>query len=345
MARVPVDGLERMRALVAELPTMLVDGFRTGREVALPFDDSSSSRLYACGLGGSGAAADLAASVLEAEGRASLEVVHGEELPRAVDARATVVIVSYSGGTTEAIAAYAAAGRRDARRLVVASGGPLAEQAADDSVPVVRVPAGLPPRAAFGHLFGGLLGALDPVFLESTEQRVRAAAESVRGHYPALARRNGAPARLAASVGARLPFVLADRGIAGVGRRWATQIEENAKRLAVAQEVPEMLHNAIVGWEAMRPRDAARCALIVLERPAAPPSVRDGLRHLTKVVRRRRVPVLPVDLAYDDPIEAIVQGVAFGDLFSLELARRDRVDPYPIVAIERLRAAVAAGTR
>ena len=60
MARVPVDGLERMRALVAELPTMLVDGFRTGREVALPFDDSSSSRLYACGLGGSGAAADLA---------------------------------------------------------------------------------------------------------------------------------------------------------------------------------------------------------------------------------------------------------------------------------------------
>jgi len=51
------DGVERMRSLVAALPTMLVDGFRAGRELAVPFD-GETGRLYASGLGGSAAAAD-----------------------------------------------------------------------------------------------------------------------------------------------------------------------------------------------------------------------------------------------------------------------------------------------
>src|SRR5271157_4570120 len=226
----PLEGPARMRALAAALPDALLSGYRAGRELArpLPADDL---RIIAVGMGGSGIAADLARGVVDAESRAVLSVVRSPVLPRSVDPRSEVLLVSYSGNTWETLVAYDAAGRMGARRAVITSGGALLARAEADGVPLLLVPPGLPPRSAVGHLLGGVLGLLDPAFPESLESRIARAAAAARSRIREYARAQGTAAELARQVGDRLPFVYAENSFVALARRWKTQVEENAKRL------------------------------------------------------------------------------------------------------------------
>jgi glucose/mannose-6-phosphate isomerase len=338
MPRRPSDGPIRMRALAANLPTALREGFESGRELAPPA--TGSPAIVAVGMGGSGIAADLARGVVESEGPVTLSVVRSPDLPRALDRRSHVILVSYSGDTWETLAAYDAAGRAGAHRTVVCSGGRLAERGAEDGVPILTVPSGMPPRSAVGHLLGGILGLLDPWFPESNEARIVRVADRVRGQIGAFVRARGPAAVLAEKVGERLPFVYAESSFLGLARRWKTQIEENAKRLAVFDELPELLHNAIVGWDACPRSEAARYAVLLLEWAGESPPVRTSVRYLERLIARKGARVVHVPLAAEDRLEALVGGIALGDHMSLALAERQGVDPYPFDAITRLKAAL-----
>jgi glucose/mannose-6-phosphate isomerase len=333
------DGAVRMRALAAALPDALVSGYRSGRELSrpLPRDDL---RFLAVGMGGSGIAADLARGVVDAESRAALSVLRSPDLPRSIDSRTEVLLVSYSGNTWETLAAYDAAGRAGARRTVITSGGALLERAEKDGVPVLTVPPGLPPRSAVGHLLGGVLGLLDSTFPESLEGRVARSAEATRSRIHEYARARGPAAALARRVGDRLPFVYAESAFVPLARRWKTQIEENAKRLAVFDEVPELFHNALVGWDALSRREAGHSIALLLEWSGEAPPVRQSFRYLERLLKSKGVAAARAALPGDDRLEALVAGIALGDHLSLFLADREAVDPYPVEAIVRLKGAM-----
>ncbi len=332
-----------MRALALETPTTFRDGFRHGLELSVPVR-TAAPRVYAAGMGGSGIAADLVRALVVAETAAELTVVRGFALPRAVGPRDHVLLTSYSGNTWETLRAYDAAGRAGATRTALTSGGTLAERAEADGVPVLRVPPGLPPRAAIGHLLGGTLGLLDPLFPESNEGRVAAVSPRIDRRVRRFSAPDGAPAQLARSIGERLPFFYAESAFLPLARRWKHQVEENAKRLAAFDELPELLHNALVGWDATPKNVARRFAVVVLEWAEGDPSVRTSVRYLERLLRGRGVRTLKVDLAPEDRLEALLEGVVLGDLTSLHLARRRKVDPLPVDAITRLKAAVGHAT-
>ena len=330
-----------MRSLAGELPNDLLQGYRAGLDLKLA-PRLADRPIYAVGMGASAIAADLARGVVEAETEASLVVVRGADLPRAVGPRSCVLVLSYSGETTEALEAYDLAGRRGAQRTVVTAGGRLAEKAAEDEVPVLRIPGGQPPRSAIGHLFGGFVGLLDALFPESNERRLEIACDEVQAEIPRLASSRGPAAGIADRVGDRLPFVLAERSFAPLARRWASQLEENAKRLAVFDELTEAIHNSLIGWDTVPRPEAARYALVLVEWAAEHPLVRAAVRHLRQVARARGVRTVSAPLPFEDRLAALAHGLALGDFVSLELARRRGVDPYPIPAIARGRAALAA---
>ncbi len=328
-----------MRALALETPATLVQGFRHGLEVSVPAR-TANPRVYAAGMGGSGIVADLARTLVASESGADLTVVRGFALPRAVGPGAHVLLTSYSGNTWETLRAYDAAGRADAARTVITSGGSLAERAEADGVPVLRVPPGLPPRAAIGHLLGGTLGVLDPLFPESNEARIAAVAARIERRIGRLASARGPPALLARSIGERLPFFYAESSFLPLARRWKHQVEENAKRLAVFDELPELMHNALVGWDATPKSAARRLAVVLLEWTEEDPTVRASARYLERLLRGRGVRTIKVPLAGEDRLEALLEGIVLGDLASLSLARQGKVDPLPVEAITRLKSTV-----
>jgi glucose/mannose-6-phosphate isomerase len=229
--------------------------------------------------------------------------------------------------------------------VAVTSGGELAERAERDGIPLLTLPPGLPPRCAVGHILGGILGLLDPWFPESNEVRLDRAADRLAERIPLFASPRGPAATVARQIGSRVPVVYAESAFAGLAHRWKTQIEENAKRLAMFDEIPEMLHNSIVGWDALPKSDAKRYAVLLLQWVGALPPTRRSFDYLGKLLAERGIAVCPVPLAAEDRLEALVHGMSLGDYVSLFLAERRGVDPYPIDAISRLKAALASRSR
>jgi glucose/mannose-6-phosphate isomerase len=328
-----------MRTLAATLPDALESGYRSGRELARP-PPGYDLRFVAVGMGGSGIAADLARGIVDAESRATLTVVRSPNLPRSVDLSTEVLLVSYSGNTWETLEAYDAAGRAGARRTVITSGGALLDRAEADGVPFLRVPSGLPPRSAVGHLLGGVLGLLEPAFPEPLGERVTRTASATRARIREYARARGPAAALARRVGRRLPFVYAESSFVPLARRWKTQVEENAKRLAAFDEVPELFHNALVAWDALPRAEADRSIALLLEWSGESPSVQKSFRYLERLLRSKAVPTVRAPLLGEDRLEALVAGIALGDHVSLFLADLSGVDPYPVDAIVRLKSSM-----
>ncbi len=333
-----------MRALAAALPTQLAEGFRTGLDAAPPATGRPTT-VFCVGMGGSGISAELVRSVVESETPLTIEPIRAPELPRAVEKRSRVVLVSYSGDTWETLRAYDAAGRVGASRVVITSGGALGARAERDGVPHLPLPPGLPPRSAIGHVFGGLLGLLDPWFPESNEARVERITGRLARQVAQYAAPGGVAAVVAREIGSRVPVVCAESAFAGVARRWKTQIEENAKRVALFDEVPELFHNAIVAWDAISRREARRFAIVLLEWAGELAPTRRGLRHFARLVRERGVDVGVVPLGSEDRLEATLMAVSLGDHVSLFLADRRGVDPYRFDAIERLKSAIGSAAR
>ncbi|MCI4325630.1 MAG: hypothetical protein L3K00_07115 [Thermoplasmata archaeon] len=338
----PTESAEmaRMRSLTVDLPTHLKEGFRLGREadVHLPRD---AATVIVVGMGGSAIAADLVRGVTDLETSLLLSVVRGPTLPRGAGKKSVVVLTSYSGNTWETLSAYAAASRQGAARVAMTSGGTLGDRAERDGVPLVALPPGLPPRSAVGYILGGLLGVLDAQFPESNEGRIERIAARLADRQADYASARGAPAVLARAVGQRVPQFYADAASAALARRWKTQVEENAKRLAHFDQFPELLHNAIVAWDAMTKAEARRWAVIAVEPSGLDPSTSAGMAHLGRLLIRRGIVAQRVMFRAEDRLEALLDGVSFGDHFSLHLAALGHVDPSEVDAITRLKAVVA----
>src|SRR3954452_13581472 len=116
-----------------------------------------------CGMGGSAIGADLATAAIGLRAQAPLTTVRGYELPEWVASDTLVVCASYSGNTEETLACFEQAGALGAPRVVVTTGGKLAEGArAAGDVPVIGVPSGMQPRAAvvYGTVTSLLLAEL-----------------------------------------------------------------------------------------------------------------------------------------------------------------------------------------
>jgi glucose/mannose-6-phosphate isomerase len=329
-----------MRGLAIELPSQLRTGFARGAELESAI--RRDARLaVAVGMGGSGVAAELVRAVTEPEIDLALGVVRGPSIPRWVGPRTLVLLTSYSGTTWETLAAYDAAGRQGAHRVTVSAGGELAQRAERDRVPHLQLPPGLPPRVAVGYLVGGLLGLLDGFFPESNETRLARATERLGALQSRFISDRGEPARLARAVGPRLISIYAPGELDAVAHRWATQVEENGKRLAEHATIPEVLHNAVAALKASPPSIARERAIVLLERSRGQGPVHRAADHVGALARRRGFIARRVVLEPDDRLEAVLTGVSFGDHFSLALAQAARVDPFASEACERARRAAA----
>ncbi len=330
----PQDHLERLLELARRLPADLKDGYRWGGSAAVDGPRVRRSAVVV-GLGGSAIAGDLLPAFLGRGPVPTVRTVRGRSLPGG-DAPEVAFLSSYSGDTRETIEAYAAARRRHWPCVVLSSGGRLGARAERDGVPWVRLPPGRPPRSALGWLLGALAGYVGIDCGAGAPASWEARCDRLGRREPELSRSLGGPARLARRVGDRQVVVVVPEELQALGARWASQIEENAKRLARVEVLPEAMHNALVAWDAMPRSDAARrAALFLLPTGRVGSTVHGAEEHLATVLRRRGVVVSRVALDGSDRADTVLAGLAFGDQFSLRLAERARVDPLEVRAIDR----------
>ena len=221
------------------------------------------------GMGGSAAGAELIAGCAAERLDVPIVVHRGYGLPPTAGKQTLVVASSYSGDTEEVLSAAEAALKRAVPMVALTAGGRLGALAAARGLPRVTLPEGLMPRMALGYLFFPALRILGDVGLEvATEAEIAEALHVVTALAaeldPARPVAQNQAKRLALAIGARLPAFYGGPSTGGVAYRWKTEVEENAKRFAIAGAIPEMNHNEIEAWRA--PAAAAMHAVFLRDR-------------------------------------------------------------------------------
>ena len=337
------DGMgDRIESFAAQL--------RSGAGIASPalkrVPAGRPRRAVLFGMGGSAIAGDLLRSLVDREGAVPFHVVRHYEPPAWLTPEDFLIFSSYSGETEETLAAYRALRALRARSCVISTGGTLAGLAETDGVPVARLPAGHPPRAALGYSFSTLAHIAGHVgLIASPGPRIEAAAKGVDEVASACGRgvvqsRNPAK-QLAIRLAGRAVVLLAnERTLGPVALRWKGQLNENAKHLAWASPLPEMNHNEVDAH--VNPGGVVRkLAAVFLRDPADHARVEARFRWLRSYFKRREVAVETVEVKGDDAMTRLMRGAAMGDFVSYYLALAHRTDPSALPGVASLKKALS----
>jgi glucose/mannose-6-phosphate isomerase len=299
-------------------------------------------RAQSAGIGGSAIGGDLAAAALGDRATRQITTVRGYALESWTGPDSLVLCSSYSGDTEETLACFEAAGAAGAGRVVLTTGGELAELARAEGVPVIGVPAGMQPRAAVLYMTVGTLecaaacGAAPG--LHSEIDTATALLERLAAEWGPDSRDDAEPKAIARALQGTIPVVHGAGPTSAAARRWRTQINENAKAPAFWSELPEANHNEICGWE--RGRKSAPFAGVFLEDPDHHPRVRGRVDLTAAEFESTGAPPIRVEARGESRLERVLSLVLLGDLVSVYLAVLEGVDPTPVEPIERFKAAL-----
>jgi glucose/mannose-6-phosphate isomerase len=343
--RASIDALDSGHMLgdVLAMPAQLGDALWRVESAGIEPIETAGGLIVA-GMGGSAIGGALARAALADQASRPILAATGYGLPSWITPDTTVLCASYSGNTEETLACYEAAGALGARRIVVTSGGKLAEQARGDSVPVIPIPGGFEPRAAIAYL---LVSALEVAALCGAGPRLAAEIDVTASHLEGLTAQWGPdagddaePKLLARRLHGSVP-VLAGAGLTtAIAYRWKTQINENAGMPAFAGEIPELDHNEIAGW--MGTGSLGPFSAVFLDDDDSHPRLRRRIQltesfiaphaHFTGVVCSRG----------ESALERVCSLVLFGDLLSCYLAALNGVDPTAAPPLDELKQQLAA---
>ena len=300
--------------------------------------------LVVAGMGGSAIGGALAAAALGDHASRPIFVTRAYGLPPWTTPETTVLCASYSGNTEETLACYESAGALGAQRVVVTTGGRLAELARTDKVPVIPLPGGFQPRAAVAYM---TVAALEVAALCGAGPRLTSEIDVAGAHAEQLVAEWGPDApedslakELARGLLGSAPVVAGAGLTIPIAYRWKTQINENAKLPCFAHELPELDHNEIVGWEGAP--EVGRFAAVFLDDSDAHPRVKERMELTEKLIVDYATASFHVETRGQTTIERVFSLVLLGDLVSVYLAALRGVDPAPVKLLEQLKAELAA---
>ena len=324
------------------------DQWRSAAQAApQPIDLEGYDAVVIAGMGGSGIAGDVLWA-LSLAGYPRPVIVHkGYGVPGFVGPRTLVVTFSHSGSTEEALSAFDAAGEVGATRLVVTSGGQLAERAASAGADVALMPRGSrPPRHSLGSLLVPALVALglDEGLSEAIDVIDSIAVEFGRDVPTAENPLKVLGRNIASGV---VPLVWGGHGIGSVAAyRLKCQLNENAKTPAVHGELPEADHNEVVGWEAPSPLRGVSALVSLRDSAAEHPRVSRRFQITAELLSDRLAWTAELHARGTSALARVASLLIQADLVSIYAALAADRDPTPIRSIDRLKSELTeAGSR
>ncbi len=330
-------GLATMLALVDSLPDQFSDSLILPGLEGVGQDGFKPRRLVLCAMGGSAIGGDLIQGLLSHQG-VSLEVWRNYGLPHWVTSGDLVIAASYSGNTAECLSAVAEARKRGVPLLAITSGGQL-EQLVKPGESLVKMPGGLPPRAALGYSFGALLGVLSRLGLvENLDSDMEEAVALLSGG-PICGQVS--PEELADQMQGRIPVLyVGDALLSGVAVRWKGQLNENAKVPAQMASFPELNHNDIVGW-GLTESWQDRFVLIMLQSGFEDSRLLRRMTLTRDLLKDEFASIHILKAQGESALARILSLVQYGDYASCHLAGLRGVDPMPVDRIDRLKSGLS----
>lgn len=302
------------------------------------------NKVVVAGMGGSAIGGDLAAGLAALEGL-DLTVHRDYGLPPAIDRNTLIILASYSGETEETLSSYEAALNSPAKKLAITSGGRLKEKTTAQGIPVLPIEYKAPPRAALGYGFIGVLGILHNLGLvkdkaADIEEMLTVIEEQAHSLGENIPLAENPAKQLANQFFGRLAITYGGGFLAAVARRWKTQLNENAKVWAFSETLPELNHNAVVGYQFPEELDA-HIFVAILRSPLLHPRIQLRCQITSEILSQRKVAHQVLDGQGKSPLSQIMSLIVLGDYTSYYLAMLYNTDPSPVSVIDYLKGRLA----
>ena len=336
---------QNMFGEIGGLPDQLEKAWALGQTLPLP-QGQSISRIVLAGMGSPGIGAELLAAYAEPLCAIPLVVHRDYGLPAWANGSDTWVIVcSFSGETEEMVSVFEQATNSGCTRLVVTTGGKLAELGRASGATVWTFEHPAPQFAALGYTFGLSLAALSRLrLLPDSSAELASAVAAMRVQQAHLTSdvpvvQNPAK-RYAGQLIGRWPVFLAAEFLAPVARRWKMQVNELAKAWAQFEALPEADHGILAGL--LAPEELfSKTMTMFINAPAYHP--RNTLRsELTrKVFMLEGVPTDFYAAQGDTRLAQQWTALHFGDYMAYYLAIAYGLDPTPVEIIQQFKVEMA----
>lgn len=306
------------------------------------FPRFTPSAIVVAGMGGSAIGGDIIYSLLREELPVPFYVLRDYNLPSFINRKTLFFAVSYSGNTEETLSAYREAKSREARCIVISSGGKLKEISENDVY--IPVPSGMPPRFAFPFIFVPILRSLESMGIiknrNDWKETIELLGKIREDLAPTSPTNDNEAKRLAYSLRGKLPLIYVSSPLLyGVALRWKTQINENAKAHAYVDFFPELHHNEIMAWESKE--KVANFAILLLRDKGENDRVKKRV-EITKELVGDKVNIYEVWTKGESKLARVFSLLYLGDLLSLYLAILYGVDPQEIDFINYIKNKLAA---
>lgn len=340
---------EGLLARIDALPEQIAEAYAVGHAfgVGLPPRYRDVERIIITGMGGSGiGGALLRGWALDVGARTPIEIVRGYAVPAYTGPRTLVIASSNSGDTEETVAAFRDALDKGAQCIAVTTGGALrdAAQWASGTADVLAFGWAGEPRSALGWSFASLLGITEALGLVPTAE-IRGALDEVRETRGGIKRdvpeASNMAKQLARHLHGCIPVIVGAQALTPVAYRWRTQVNENAKSWAIAEELPEMNHNAQTNYD-LPPMAVPFLRVVLLRHEAMHPRVRLRVDATAAAMRDAGVGAEIIDVAGTSLLAQMLRAVLLGDYTSYYLGLLNGVHPSPVPALGKLKDLLAS---
>ena len=292
-------------------------------------------------MGGSAIGGDVAKILTNNELKVPLIISRNYNLPNWVNKNTLVICSSYSGNTEETLASFQDAKDRGATIIGISAGGSLTKKLNQNNFDSILIPKGLEPRAALAFSLVPILflfKILDFISLDVLDDIGEAVnlLNKMRDKY-CNNNNDNISYSIAKKIYNTIPIIYAENNNCEViAVRWKGQLSENSKMLAYHNELPEMNHNEIVGWE--NNNDLIKnCSVIWLSDKSDYPRTvirmkasRDIIGHLAK-----HHEIISVD--GDSRTIRLLHLIHLGDWVSFWCAILHGTNPNPVEKIDKLK--------
>lgn len=336
-----IDANDMLRH-IRSLPTQIEMAWEQVHELCkLP--DVRPSSIVILGMGGSAISGDIAHSLAYGATDVPIIVHRDYGVPACINSSSLVIAVSHSGNTEETISGFEEAYRIGAMLFAIASGGKLIKLAKEFDAPHFRYESNAPPRASLGFLLMPILAVMnatgiyriDDVTVGEAVSGLNRLMGELDANVPSEANR---AKQLAKRLYRRIGLVIASAPLTAVARRWKTQMNENANAACFFDEMPEMCHNTIVGFDSP---SQIKDVLLVLMLRSSFSHERNRLREdiVSELLTHNGIQCQHIKIdGASHPLCEALQLIMLGDFVSYYLAILNRVDPTAIINIDYLKA-------
>jgi len=326
---------------IYDFPSQMKDAKSIGENINLKNKYSEAQNIVVCGMGGSAIGGDLSKALLKNSLKLPLIVNRNYELPNWLNSSSIVICSSYSGNTEESLNAYHNAIAKGAKVIGITTGGELSSLLSKNNNDKVEIPSGLQPRAAVAYSFIPLLYLLKKLNLTDDKviSDIGTAIDTLkiaRNSYSESIDKNPT-FNLAQNIYNTLPIIYGEDGsTSAIALRWKGQFCENSKMLAYHNDIPEMNHNEIVGWQE-NPEILKRISILWISDKSI--NSRNSLRIDTSKDIIDNIPFFQKKIEIDGQnfTERFIHLLHFGDWVSYWCALLHSTDPSPVKKIDKLK--------